>query len=215
MPSILIKPQDITVKSVNTLAEEIIQQSLSADTIGLVGIGQAISRTCAIVGLSTEIARIYARKIVLDYVETPVIGPFEAIYFQLTSKPTTELSDLVKRLESELVANKPGRGGQLVLVSKLAEIRRITTTCLYTLRDFDLMKIQAAGLAINSAVSAALQVVRLSKEPVRVEAVGLEPIESKMNMHRTTALSIYIRRGKSVERDPDLLRTLRDLRLAT
>lgn len=214
MPSILIKPQDIALKSVNALAEDIIQQSLSADTIGVVGIGTAISRTCAIVGLSTEIARIFPRKVLLDYVETPVIGPFDAIYFQLTTKPTSELSDLVKQLESELVANRPGPGGQLVLVSKLAEIRRITTTCLYTIRDFELVKIQAAGLAINSAVSAALQVVKLSKEPARIEAVSLEPIQSKTAGFRTTAVSIYVRRGRPTEKDPDLLRALRDLKLA-
>jgi len=215
MPSILIKPQDIALKSVNALAEDIIQQSLTADTIGVVGIGPAMSRTCAIVGVSTEIARISPRKILLDYVETPVVGPFDAIYFQLTTKPTAELPELVKRLESELVANRTGPGGQVVFVSKLAEIRRITTTCLYTIRDFDLVKIQAAGLAINSAVSAALQVVKLSKEPARIEAVTLEPIQSKTGGYRTTALSIYIRRGKVAERDPDLVRTLRDLKLIT
>lgn len=214
MPPVLIRPQDATARSVNDLAEDIIQQSLGTETMDIAGIGSAIPYSCSVVAVATGIAKIYAKKILLDYVETPVIGPFETMYFLLTTKPTTELRDKVAKLEGELVANKPGPGGQVVLVSKLVEIRRITTTCLYKINEFELVKIGAAGSAIGSAVSAVLQVLRLSKQPASIEAVSLESVTSKVTGRPATAVSIYIRRGKRPERDPDLQRTLRELRLS-
>jgi hypothetical protein len=214
LPPILIRPQDATARLVNDLAEEIIQRSLSVEYLDVVGIGSAISHTCSVVGVATSIAKIYVKKLLLDYVETPVVGPFETIYFSLTTKSSTEHEEKVAKLEAELVQNRPGPGGQLVLVSKLAEVRRITTTCLYKMREFELLKIEAAGSAIGSAASAALQVVRLSKESARIEAVGLETIQSKVTGRPSSALSIYIRRGKQLERDPDFQRTMRDLKLS-
>lgn len=213
VPPILIRPQDAVSKSVNVLAEEVIQRTLDVDTLDIFGIGSAISYACSVVAVATGIAKIYRKKILLDYVEQPVIGSFEAIYFSLTTRPTTELQDRVAKLETEIVANKPGPGGQLVLVSKLAEVRRITMTCLYKMKEFELIKIGAAGSAINSGVSAALQVIRLSKEPVRIEGVSLDAIPSRVEGRLSTAILIYVRRGKPAERDPDLLRTLRDLKV--
>lgn len=212
MPPIFIRPQDATAKSPNTLAEELIQQSLSNDVLDVLGIGSAISLACSTVGIATGIARLYLKRILLDYIETAIVD-FEAIYFMLSTKPTTEVTDTVKKLEAEITSNKAGPGGQIVLVSKLAETRRITTTCLYKIQEFELVKIAGAGFAIGSAVSAALQVVRLSKDPVKIVATSLEAIPAKTTGRPTTALNIYIRRGKGPERDADFTRTLSELKI--
>jgi hypothetical protein len=212
MPPTFVRPQDVPVKSPNTLAEGIIQQSLDAENLEILGIGTAISLTCSTVGIATGIAKIYLKKIILDYVET-ALGDLEAIYFMVTTKPTTEVADTVTKLEKELTSNKAGPGGQVVLVSKVAETKRITTTCLYKMREFQLIKISGAGFAMNPAASAALQVVRLSRDPARVEAVSLESISAKESGRPRTALSIYLRQGKRPERDADFTRTLRELRI--
>jgi hypothetical protein len=211
MPPIFVRPQDAASKTPNGLAEEVIQQSLSADRLEILGLGTAISLTCATVGIATSLAKLYVKKTFLDYVETS-IGDFEAIYFALATKPTAELTDLVAKLENEIISKKAGPGGQIVLVSKLAEVRRITTTCLYKMREFELIKIEGAGFAMGAAVSAALQLVRLSKEPVKIEATTLESISTK-DGRPTTAISIYIRRGKGPDRDPDFSKALRELRV--
>jgi hypothetical protein len=213
LPPILIRPQDATAKPPTALAEELIQQSLEVETLTVVGIGSAIPHACSTVAIASEIAKVHVRKILLDYVETPVIGPFEAIFLFLTTRPTNELRERVAKLETELKVNAPGPGGQVVLVSKLAEVRRITMTCLYKMKEFELIKINAAGLAISSGVSAALQLVRLSREPVRIEAVVLESIKSRETGKPTTAMAIYVKRGKPTEADADLVKTLHDLKL--
>jgi len=210
--AIFIRPQDATAKSPSTVAEDIIQQSLDAEKLDILGIGSAISHTCSTVGIATGIAKLFLKKTHIDYVQT-ILGDFEAIYFMLNTKPTTEIGETVSRLEREITSNKPGPGGQIVLVSKLAEVRRVTTTCLYKMREFELIKIEGAGFAMSPAVSAALQVVRLSKDPVRVEAVNLDSIQAKDTGRARTAISIYLRRGKSGDRDADFTRTLRELKI--
>ena len=210
--AIFIRPQDVTVKSPNTIAEDLIQQSLEAEKLDVLGIGTATSHACSTVGIATGIAKLFLKKIQIDYIET-MLGDFEAIYFMLTTKPTKEIEEIVSKLEREITSNKAGPGGQIVLVSKLVEVRRVTTTCLYKMREFELIKVQGAGLAMSSAISAALQVVRLSREPVKVEAVTLDSIEAKDTGRAHTAISIYLRRGKGGDRDADFTRTLRELKI--
>lgn len=212
---IIIRPEDISTKRPNDFSQEIVSSLLEAPEINVIGISSAIFFACSSVNITRDLADIHINHLELDYIEYPVIGKFEGVFFNLSRKKTVDWESEARAL-SEKMKLTFDRDGQLVVVSKRQSIDKLRMICLWKLSRMNLLKIIGAGTAINNAVRIALQISRggIAKEPVAIKLVSIQSLEAKEAeaQKTTTGIEIFLERGKETEyskKHNELLRTLK------
>ena len=198
---VVLRPEDLANKRVSTIIDGIIQTLVTHKELDVVGISSAIFLACSSANIVASVSKFNASKISIDYLEYPVIGKFEAIFLTLSKEGSSNHVERVKALESEIVG---GPGGSVVAVTKQDRLERITSLCLFRLREYSLVKILAAGTAITGAVLAALQVSKggIAREEVGIPLVDLSSIPRREPEGKsTTAIAIYLKRGHKTDYD--------------
>lgn len=208
---IIIKPEDLSTKDVTFFSQQIIRSMIKYEELDVIGISSAIFLACSAVNVSTNIANIYVNSLSLDYIDIPVIGKFEGSFFVLSREPKIDWTAERQKLDKEMkLTIEPD--GQLVVVSRRVSPEKMITICLWKLSKFDLVKIIAAGTAINNAVAVALQVARggISKEPVALRLVTLTTVPSKETTppKPVTGIEIYLQKGMETTYDKRHLKIL-------
>lgn len=199
---IIVRPEDISSRSIMSISDQIIQALIRGDTIDVIGISSAVSVACSSVSRAKELANVNVVHASIDYLELPVVGKFEAIFFRLSRRPAeVPIESVMKQLDSKMNLSFTPEG-QAVSVPKRERPERLTSIALSKLQRFPIVKILAAGAAINSGVYVALQVARsgISKQPIAIDLVGLSSVESKFpSVGKVASLEIYLVKGKETK----------------
>jgi len=215
---IIIRPEDLSTKDVGLFSEQIIHSMIAYDQLDVIGLSTAIFLTCSSVNISTSIANVHVNATSLDYIDIPVVGKFEGIFFVLGREPKVDWKSQSEKFDKTMKLSIDPTG-QLIVISRRQEPARMITMCLWKLSKFDRLKIIAAGTAINNAVYVALQVARggIAKEPVAISLVALSTVPSREGIlpKPVTGIEIYLEKGKETVYDNRHLRVLERIKTGT
>jgi hypothetical protein len=211
---IILRPEQTSFIRVPDLSEKIVQSLVNYGYVDVIGISSAIFLACGAVNMSRHIANVNVKTLAADYIDIPIVGKFDAIFFHLTKEIGIDFDTEIKKWDT--VLNEGGnQAGKIVTVSKAERPERLTTIALMKLSNNQLVKIAAAGTTINTAVSMSLQLTRanISKFNVGIAFIGLNSIQQRNNPNKsTTALQIYIGRGVREKIDDNVQRLIEKLK---
>jgi len=213
---IVIRPEDLAIRKTSALSEQIVQTLINFDELDVVGISTAVFLPCSAINIARSIADIHISRLYIDYLEIPIVGKFEAIFFTLSRKMGLDIEAKMRELDSKMNLTI-GKEGQLIAVSRRERLERLTSLCLWKLREFPRVKILGAGMAISNAVATALQVSRagISKDPIAIEFIGLSTIQSRETdkpPKPVSAIDIYLTKGNETQYDERHLKIIEHLR---
>lgn len=191
---IVLRPEQTTYLRVTDLSETIVQNLVKFGSVDMVGISSAMFIACGAVNLARNIANVNVKSLAIDYIDIPIVGKFEGVFFELTKEPGI---DFKKQIDTyEIMLNQNGGGFQKTVgVSKKDRPEKLTSIALMKLSKFPMIKISGAGVAINTAISIALQLAKanIARKKVGIRFVGLDAIPQKIDRTKTTtALQIYL-----------------------
>lgn len=197
MKLIIIKPEDLSKGSAYHFSDRIINELRTEKEISVVGFGNAIALSCMAVQLSSNIANVVIKGISFDYIGPPALS-IAGVIIVLGKDLGVDWNKTKKELDEKMKLDF-GPEGQLLVVSKQLSPNQVIPMSLSKLAKSELLKITAAGTAINRAAMLALELTKgnIAKHPVGIELITLSTIEFKTESGTVqgTGIEIYLRKG--------------------
>ncbi|MGA3291328.1 MAG: hypothetical protein ABSD42_13940 [Candidatus Bathyarchaeia archaeon] len=202
MSLITVTPDKSELMGARDLSQNIIQELMKTETLNVVGIGSSITLAIAAVDLSRNLANVNIQSISLDYIHLTANYVPEAIFLELSKKPSNPSSS-VNAFETQLFDDKIAK---TVAVHRGDGVETITNQILWKLKKCDTIKVMASGFAIMTAVRSTLQVITsgITREQVGISAITIDSIERKTPIDssitkRVPAIQIYLEKGQKTE----------------
>jgi hypothetical protein len=199
---ITVTPDKSELMGARDLSQNIIQELMKAELLNVVGIGNSITLAIAAVDVSRNIANVNIQSISLDYIPLTTTYAPEAIFFELSKKPSI-FSLSVKNFEAQLVSDISAR---TIGVRRGDRIETVTNLILWKLNKCDKIKVMASGFAIMTAIRSTLQVITsgITREQVGISAITIDSVERRPQpdspiIKRIPAIQIYLEKGKETE----------------
>jgi hypothetical protein len=194
---ILIKPEDVAKGSAYHFSDRIINGLRTEKELCIVGFGNAIALACMAVQVSSNIANVSIKELSLDYIGAPALG-IGGVIIVLDKEHEVDWNKKKKALDDKMRLDF-SRDGQLIVISKQLSSDQVIPLSLAKLAKSELLKITAAGAAINRAALLALELTKgnIAKESLGIELVTLSTIDFKIESttEQVTGMEIYLRRG--------------------
>lgn len=196
-PHILIKPDDIQKGSVYHFSDQIINALRKDEELFVIGMGNAISMACMAVQRSSTLARVFVSELSLDFIGSPLLG-IGGAFFVLNKKSTRDWDAEKKKLEEGMNLSFE-RNGQLIVVSKTLLPERAIPLALSRLVESDLLKISAAGIAINRAALIALELTKgdIARDKLGIRLITISTVRHvvKETSFPETVMELYIQKN--------------------
>jgi hypothetical protein len=125
----------------------------------VIGLSTACFLACSAVGVSSRIANVHVTRSFIDYIQVPVMGKLESVFFTISRRSGLDYASKIQELDKELNLVM-GPDSDVVAVGSRDAPERMTTLALWKLAKHKKVKIIAAGVAINNAISTALQITK-------------------------------------------------------
>jgi len=162
-----------------------------------VGFGNGTALACMAVQISSSIANVFIKEMSLDFISSPALR-IGAVFFVLGKERAVDWEKRKKEFDDKMKLDF-SRDGQLIVVSRDLTPDKAIPLSLSKLARSEMLKIMAAGSAINRAVSLALELAKgdIAKEPIGIEFVVLSTIRFKIENAdvQGTGIEIYLRKG--------------------
>ena len=203
---ITVTPDKSELIGARDLSQDIIQKLMKIDPLTIVGYGSSISLAIAAVDVSKHIANVNIQSISLDYIPLTSTYTPEAIFLELSKKPSA-ISSLVKDFETQQFDDIIAK---TIAVHRGDRVETITNQILWKLNRCDTIKVMASGFAIMTAIRSTLQITTsgIAKEQVGISAITIDSVERRTQMEsnapkRIPAIQIYLEKGKQTEYPPN------------
>jgi DNA-binding protein len=149
------------------------------------------------VQVSSSIANVSIRELSLDYIGAPALR-IGGVIVILDKERVVDWNQKKKALDEKMKLDF-GREGQIIVISQKLSADQVVPLSLSKLARSELLKITAAGTAINRAVLLALELTKgnIAKECVGIELVTLSTVEfrKESRVEQITGIEIYLRKG--------------------
>jgi hypothetical protein len=194
---LLIKQDDVQKGGVYQFSDQIINGLRKETEMFVVGVGSAISMACMAVQRASSISKVAIDEVSLDYVGSPALG-LGGVFFILNKESTRDWDAEKTELEKKMKLTFE-HGGQLIVVSNALSPEKAIPLSLSRLSQSDLLKISAAGSAINRAALIALELTKgnIARDRLGLCLVAISTVKHtvKETVVPETVMDIFIRKG--------------------